>query len=131
MLEAVSSSEEACSSVRWDRLRLPAEISCEPVPTKDDALLISSTISLSFSFMVCMDLSNWPVSSLDVIRILLVRSPEAMRAATFTARYTAADWGSPEMAALLDEAASAARGTLGLLHSAYSALERKVGRPPK
>ena len=33
-------------------------------------------------------------------------------------------------AALLDEAASAARGTLGLLHSAYSALERQVGRPP-
>jgi len=33
-------------------------------------------------------------------------------------------------AALLDEAASAARGTLGLLHSAYSALERQMGRPP-
>ena len=33
-------------------------------------------------------------------------------------------------AALLDEAASAARGTLGLLHSAYSALERQLGRPP-
>src|SRR5918993_365498 len=33
-------------------------------------------------------------------------------------------------AALLDEAASAARGTLRLLHSAYSALERQLGRPP-
>ncbi|HZB49104.1 MAG TPA: hypothetical protein VE547_08430, partial [Mycobacteriales bacterium] len=41
------------------------------------------------------------------------------------------DFGPAERAAaLLDEAASAARGTLGLLHSAYSALERQLGRPP-
>ncbi len=54
MEEAVSSSEEACSSVRMDRLELPAEISSAPRNTSTAASFTCATICsmLSASWLI-------------------------------------------------------------------------------
>lgn len=69
----------------------------------------------------------WPLMAKEIAwgwyHELLHGHPERVRldADTFTARYTAADWGSPEMAALLDEAVPDPRD-----HLDFRALDRPL-----
>ena len=87
--DAVSSSEDACCSVRDDRSRLPAAICPEAVAMVSVPLRTFRTMSASFSRIVFIANSRLLLSP-GWVSICTSRSPDAMRDAT-----SAAVVGSP------------------------------------
>ena len=85
MLEAVSSSAEACSWVRCDKSSLPAEICLAAEPTESAAVRTSVTIFDSFSVMFLSACMSLPSSSSRSMWMLPSSSPLATRVANVTA----------------------------------------------
>ncbi|MDB5793672.1 MAG: hypothetical protein JWR25_51 [Noviherbaspirillum sp.] len=85
---AVSSSEEACSSVREDRSRLPVAIWLDAVAIVSVPLLTWDTIRTRLSFIALRACNSCPVSSVVLTSIRLVRSPLATVVAIFNASVT-------------------------------------------
>jgi hypothetical protein len=86
MVEAVSSSELACCSVRFDKSWLPAAIWLEALAIAWMPTSTSPTILPRLSFMSRRASSRCAVSSLPRTSITVVRSPAATVRATVTAR---------------------------------------------
>ncbi len=78
MLDAVSSSELACSSVRCDRLVLPAAICCVAEAIDSLPRRTVSTVSLSLPCICCRPSISTPISSRERTRTSVVRLPEAI-----------------------------------------------------
>ena len=88
MEAAVSSSAEACSSVRWLRSWLPWAICAEAVATPSALPRTPPTMAARLSFMPDKACRSCAVSSLPSHFNSTVRSPAAMRSAASTARAT-------------------------------------------
>ncbi|MNT39120.1 hypothetical protein D3C72_1753410 [compost metagenome] len=78
MEAAVSSSAEACCSVRADRSLLPDAISALAVATPSALCRTLPTMLARRDCMVANACNNWPVSSLPAATMGWVRSPSAM-----------------------------------------------------
>ncbi len=83
--DAVSSSALAWRSVRADRSRLPVAISLEAVVMVSVPVRTCPTMPTRLSFMSLSACISWPVSSAELTRMSLLRSPAATVRATFTA----------------------------------------------
>jgi hypothetical protein len=83
---AVSSRELACSSVRDDKSWLPAAIWLDAVAMVSVPWRTSPTTLARLSFMSLSACISWPVSSLLLTSMSLVRSPAATAWAICTAR---------------------------------------------
>ncbi len=79
MLDAVSSSELACSSVRCDRSALPAAICLVAAPIDSEPWRTRRTVSVNAACMRARPSSRRPISSRRSMRTGCVRSPAAMR----------------------------------------------------
>ncbi len=86
MLDAVSSSEAACCSVRADRSTLPAAISCDATVTDSAEALMPRTVSASWRSILRRAISNSPNSPCESITISVPSVPPAIWLATSTAR---------------------------------------------
>ena len=79
MVAAVCSSAAACSSVRLDRLALPAAISAEPMLISSTPWRTVETVRVRPSCMRLSAANRAPISLLERVSTRLVRSPPAMR----------------------------------------------------
>ena len=82
---AVSSSEEACSSVRWDRSELPCAICEDAEAMLSQPSRTSRTMRARLSFISLSAPIRSPVSSRVATLMSVVRSPAATWRAAFTA----------------------------------------------
>ncbi|MNT36229.1 hypothetical protein D3C72_1722990 [compost metagenome] len=90
MLAAVCSSDEACSSVRCDRSRLPVEIcwvadAIESAPVRTSATMRERLACIAASACIMR-----PISFFEMLVMREVRSPRAMRSNTASASCTGA-----------------------------------------
>ncbi len=88
MLDAVSSSDEACCSVRCDRSALPAAICCVALAIASDPVRTWPTMPCRLSCIRCRASSMRPVSSARSTWIACVRSPRVMCSACSMARFS-------------------------------------------
>ncbi len=85
MVEEVSSSDAACSSVRCERSLLPASSSRAAEAIASLLTCTSPTIRCRLVFMLASAPSSWLVSEVPLTSMRLVRSPAATRPAITTA----------------------------------------------
>ncbi|CFM22406.1 Uncharacterised protein [Bordetella pertussis] len=79
MVAAVSSRAAACSSVRLDRLALPAEISAAPTLISSTPRRMTAMVRVRPSCMRLSAANSAPISLAERTSMRAVRSPSAMR----------------------------------------------------